>query len=65
VQDTCLHTAAVCGHPTVITLLLDMGAKFRLNYDELHALDLGIKNGMKEVCVAIISHERYGTTNSA
>ena len=58
-QNTCLHLAAIEGHPNVVTLLLNMGAKITLNEDGLHALDLGIEQGKKDVCVAIIAHDRW------
>ena len=61
-QDTALHVAAMCGHSNMVSLLMDEpSTTFTRNKDDLHFLDLAIKNDNKEVVVCIISHDRLET----
>ena len=51
--------AARAGRSSAVTMLLSMGAEIRRNAEELHLLDLALKHEHKDVCVAVISHDRY------
>ena len=57
-QDTPLHLASIEGHVSSVTMLMTSGAEFTKNNSNDHFFDLAIKKEHKDVCVAIISHER-------
>ena len=52
--------AAQNGHSNAVTMLLTLGAKMTQNSAERYFLDLAIQNEHKEVCVAVVSHDRCG-----
>ena len=56
--DTPLHLAAKDGHSNVISMLMTLGADVTHNKDDLTFLDLAIQNEHKDVCVAVVSHDR-------
>ena len=56
--NTPLHLAAQNGHNNVTALLLTLGACVKRNKEDVHFLDLAIKNEHKDVCVACVSHYR-------
>ncbi len=58
-QNTALHVAADEGHVSAVTMLMTSGAEFKKNRAGERFLDLAIRKEHKDVCVAIISHERY------
>lgn len=56
--NTPLHLAAQNGHNNVVGLLLTLCASVKRNKEDVHFLDLAIKNEHKDVCVTCVSHDR-------
>ena len=57
-QNTALHLAADEGHVSAVAMLLTSGAEIAPNKTGERFFDLAIRREHKDVCVAIISHER-------
>ena len=55
---TPLHLASQSGHVDCIQLLLTQAAQFVTNNDGETFFDLAIQHKQKDVCLAIISHDR-------
>ena len=58
-QNTALHLAADEGHVSAVTMLMTSGAEFKMNHNGERFFDMAIRKEHKDVCVAIVSHERY------
>ncbi|CAF1323136.1 unnamed protein product [Adineta steineri] len=56
---TPLHCAALAGHVECVDLLLSKSAEFLKNIDDETFFDLAIMKKQKDVCLAIINHERW------
>jgi hypothetical protein len=52
--------AAKEGHSNVVEYLLDTGAQFLKNKDDLFFIDLAIMNNNTSVLLTTIAHKRYG-----
>ncbi len=57
-QDTALHIAATEGHVSALTLLMTVGAAFVKGKNDLTFIDNAIMHSQKDVCVAIVTHDR-------
>ena len=44
---------------SAVTMLMTSGAEFNMNHNGERFFDMAIKKEHKDVCVAIVSHERY------
>ena len=58
-QDTAIHLATNEGHSNTAEYLLNLGAKFIKNKEELTFMDLAISNNHTSVLLTIIAHFRY------
>jgi hypothetical protein len=59
IQDTAIHLATNAGHSNTVEYLLNVGAKFIKNKEELTFMDLAILNNHTSVLLTIIAHYRY------
>lgn len=55
---TPLHYAAAAGHVDCVDILLSQSAEFLINSQQETFFDLAIANKQKDVCLAIIAHDR-------